>query len=115
VYDYPVTGGRITLSQFITAAGDLSPIAVPEKVSLTRRIGDNLEATVTLNYAAILQHTEPDIFLKPNDHISVGTSWGATPMAVIRNGFRTSYGFGFLLDRNFGNDVFGPPPVTNRF
>lgn len=115
VYDYPVTGGRITLSQFITAAGDLGPIAVPDKVSLTRRIGDNLEATVTLNYAAILQHTEPDIFLKPNDHISVGTSWGATPMAIIRNGFRTSYGFGFLLDRNFGNDVFGPPPVTNRF
>jgi len=21
-----------------------------------------------------------------------------------------TYGFGFLLDRNFGNDVFGPPP-----
>jgi protein involved in polysaccharide export with SLBB domain len=115
VYDYPVTGDRITLSQFITAAGDLGPIAVPDKVSLTRRIGDNLEATVTLNYAAILQHTEPDIFLKPNDHISVGTSWGATPIAIIRNGFRTSYGFGFLLDRNFGNDVFGAPPVANRF
>ncbi len=110
VYDYPVTGDRITLSQFITAAGDLGPIAVPDKVSITRRIGDNLEATVTLNFAAILQHTEPDIFLKPSDHISVGTSWGATPMAIIRNGFRSTYGFGFLLDRNFGNDVFGTPP-----
>ena len=110
VYDYPVTGDRITLSQFITAAGDLGPIAVPDKVSITRRIGENLEATVTLNFAAILQHTEPDIFLKPSDHISVGTSWGATPMAIIRNGFRSTYGFGFLLDRNFGNDVFGAPP-----
>ncbi len=37
----------------------------------------------------------------------------ADPAAVVRNGFRASYGFGFLLDRNFGNDVFGAPP-TNR-
>jgi hypothetical protein len=22
-----------------------------------------------------------------------------------------TYGFGFLLDRNWGNDVFGPPPM----
>jgi protein involved in polysaccharide export with SLBB domain len=109
VYDYPRSGEKITLSEFITSAGDLGPIAVPEKVSLTRRFGD-VQATVTLNYAAILQRTEPDIFLKPNDHISIGTTWGATPMAIIRNGFRATYGFGFLLDRNFGNDVFGSPP-----
>ncbi len=110
VYDYPRTGRKITLSEFITSAGDLGPIAVPEKVSLTRRLSDNSQATVTLNYAAIIQRTEPDIFLKPSDHISVGTNWGATPMAIIRNGFRATYGFGFLLDRNFGNDVFGRPP-----
>jgi hypothetical protein len=110
VYDYPRSGRKITLSEFITSAGDLGPIAVPEKVSLTRRLSDNSQATVTLNYAAIIQRTEPDIFLKPSDHISVGTNWGATPMAIIRNGFRATYGFGFLLDRNFGNDVFGRPP-----
>lgn len=110
VYAYPNTGDKMTLTQFIISAGDLGPIAVPEKVSLTRRIGDNVQATVTLNYAAILQQTEPDIFIKPNDIISIGTSWGATPMAIIRNGFRATYGFGFLLDRNFGNDVFGRPP-----
>jgi protein involved in polysaccharide export with SLBB domain len=109
VYEYPRSGKKITLSEFITSAGDLGPIAVPEKVSLTRRFGD-VQATVTLNYAAILQRTEPDIFMKPNDHISIGTSWGATPMAIIRNGFRATYGFGFLLDRNFGNDVFGRAP-----
>ena len=103
------SGKKITLSEFITSAGDLGPIAVPEKISLTRRFGD-VQATVTLNYAAILQRTEPDIFLKPNDHISIGTNWGATPMAIIGNGFRATYGFGFLLDRNFGTDVFGRPP-----
>ena len=63
-----------------------------------------------MNIAAIRQRTEPDIVLRPDDHIIVGTNWGATPLAVIRNGFRASYGFGFLLDRNFGNDVFGAPP-----
>jgi protein involved in polysaccharide export with SLBB domain len=110
VYSYPISGEKITLSEFIISAGDLGPIAVLERVSLTRRIGGNMQATITLNYAAILQRTEPDIFLKPNDTISIGTSWGATPMAIIRNGFRATYGFGFLLDRNFGNDVFGTPP-----
>jgi protein involved in polysaccharide export with SLBB domain len=110
VYQYPTTGERMTLSEFIISAGDLGPIAVPERISLTRRIGENVQATVSLNYAAIIQKTEPDIFLKPNDTISIGTSWGATPMAIVRNGFRATYGFGFLLDRNFGNDVFGRPP-----
>ncbi len=109
VYTYPATGHKITLTEFITSAGGLGAIAVPEKVSLTRRF-DDVQATITLNYAAILQRTEPDIFLKPNDLISIGTTWGATPMAIVRNGFRTTYGFGFLLDRNFGNDVFGRPP-----
>ena len=109
VFQLPSTGG-LTLARMIAAAGGLGPTAKPEKVSLTRRIGENLEATVTLNLAAIIQKTEPDIFLRPDDLISVGTDWGSTPMAIIRNGFRTSYGFGFLLDRNFGNDVFGAPP-----
>ncbi len=109
VYQLPATGG-LTLARMVAAAGGLGPTAKPEKVSLTRRIGENLEATVTLNLAAIMQKTEPDIFLRADDLISVGTDWGSTPMAIIRNGFRANYGFGFLLDRNFGNDVFGAPP-----
>ena len=28
-------------------------------------------------------------------------------VAVVRNGFRATYGFGFVLDRNFEYDVFG--------
>ncbi len=109
VFQLPATG-TLTLSRLITAAGGFSPIAEPERVNLTRRIGKNLEATITLNLAAIMARTEPDVVIKPDDHVAVGTSWGSTPMAIIRNGFRANYGFGFLLDRNFGNDVFGPPP-----
>ena len=50
--------------------------------------------------------------MRSDDHIIIGTNFFATPLAVIRNGFRMTYGFGFLIDRNFGNDVFGPPPYT---
>ena len=81
---------------------------------MTRMVGPNREATIRVNLAAIYHRTEPDIYLKPDDHIKVGTSFIALPVAVIRNGFRMTYGFGFLLDRNFGNDVFGAPPFNNN-
>lgn len=105
--------GRMTLKQAIASSGGLGPIAIPERVDLIRRIGRDREGTVRLNLRAIFEGTQPDLFLKPEDHVVIGTNWWATPIAVIRNGFRVSYGFGFLLDRNFGNDVFGAPP-TNR-
>ncbi len=113
IYSLPAVG-RLTLSRLVAAAGGPGPLAIPERVDLTRIVGENLEATVRLNLGAIRQRTEPDVFLKPDDHIIIGTSWIATPLAIIRNGFRVTYGFGFLLDRNFGNDVFGAPPVNFR-
>ncbi|MEE9130083.1 MAG: polysaccharide biosynthesis/export family protein [Phycisphaerales bacterium] len=106
--------GRLTLSRLVASAGGPGPLAITERVDLTRMVGRNLEATVRLNLGAIRQRTEPDVFLKPMDHIIIGTSWIATPLAIFRNGFRVTYGFGFLLDRNFGNDVFGAPPVNFR-
>jgi polysaccharide export outer membrane protein len=112
VYNLPANG--ITLSRLVTTAGGLGPLAIPEKVDLTRIVADNREATVRLDLGGIRRGTEPDIYLKPDDHIIIGTSWIATPLAVLRGGLRVSYGFGFLLDRNFGNDVFGAPPVNIR-
>ena len=44
---------------------------------------------------------QPDIFLKPNDEIIVGTNILAPFIAAVRGGFRITYGFGFLYDRNF--------------
>jgi polysaccharide export outer membrane protein len=101
---------KLTLSRLVATAGGLGQLAIPEKVDLIRMVGDNREAAIRVNLGAIRHRTEPDILLKPDDHIIIGTSWFATPLAVIRNGFRMTYGFGFLLDRNFGNDVFGAPP-----
>lgn len=113
VYSLP-PDGRMTLSRLVTAAGGLNPIAIPERVDLTRVVAPSREATLRVNLAGIRRRTEPDVFLKPDDHIIVGTNFLAVPLAVIRSGFRATYGFGFLLDRNFGNDVFGAPP-TNQF
>ncbi|MFG0331258.1 MAG: polysaccharide biosynthesis/export family protein [Phycisphaerales bacterium] len=106
--------GRMTLRRAITSAGGLGPLAIPERVEITRTIAGDRQITVLLNLKAIYDATAPDVYIKPEDQINVGTTWYAAPLAVIRNGFRASYGFGFLLDRNFGNDVFGAPP-TNRF
>jgi len=111
VYNLP-TVGRLTLLRAVTAAGDLGPTAVPERVDLTRMVGTDEQATIMLNLRAIAEGTQPDIYIKPDDLINIGTKFWATPLAVIRGGFRTSYGFGFLLDRNFGNDVFGAPPTN---
>ncbi|MDX2114164.1 MAG: polysaccharide biosynthesis/export family protein [Planctomycetota bacterium] len=113
VYQLPFTG-KLTLQRLIASAGGLSPIAIPERVDLIRMVGDDRQATIRLNLRAIAEGTQPDLFLKPDDLVNVGTNFWATPLAVVRGGLRASYGFGFLLDRNFGNDVFGAPP-TDRF
>ncbi|MBU6414579.1 MAG: polysaccharide biosynthesis/export family protein [Planctomycetes bacterium] len=108
------TSGRLTLMRAIDSAGGLGQLAIPERVDLTRAVGRNRQAIIRLDLRAINEGTQPDIYLKPDDRINVGTNFWALPLATIRNGFRASYGFGFILDRNFGNDVFGAPP-TNRF
>ena len=113
---YTVPGEKdLTIKQLIASSGGLSGLANPERTDLIRRTDTNQEVTLRINLAAIFHGTEPDIFLKPDDMLNIGSSGISTPLAVIRNGFRASYGFGFVLDRNFGNDVFGAPPTDNGF
>ncbi|MDX2147836.1 MAG: polysaccharide biosynthesis/export family protein [Planctomycetota bacterium] len=107
------TSGELTLMRAIVAAGGLGSLAIPERVDLTRRVGKDMQATIRLDLRAIKEQTQPDIYMKPDDIVNVGTNFWATPLAVLRSGLRVSYGFGFLVDRNFGNDLFGAPP-TNR-
>lgn len=106
---FNLTAG-LTIERLIAAAGGLGSLAIPERVDFTRVLANGRQATIRINYGAIMERTQPDIYLKKDDIINVGTNGWAYPMAVIRNGFRATYGFGFLLDRNFGNDVFGAPP-----
>ena len=111
VYNLP-TSGKLTLSRLVDAAGGLGQIAIPQRVDLIRRIGGDKEACIRVNLAAIRNRAEPDIFMKSDDHVIIGTNFWATPLAVVRNGFRMTYGFGFLIDRNWGNDIFGAPPTN---
>ena len=110
-YELPVNQ-QLTMKQLIISAGGLSAVGVPERVDLVRRLGPNTEATVRLNLREIFEGHQPDFFIKPNDMVNIGTNLPATLLAVVRNSFRVTYGFGFLLDRNFGNDVFGAPPAS---
>jgi hypothetical protein len=104
--------GRMTIRRAIDAAGGLDALAWPERAELVRALGEGRQAIVSFNLRAIFSGHQPDIYVKPDDQINIGTSFWATPLAVIRNGFRASYGFGFILDRNFGSDVFGAPPTN---
>jgi polysaccharide export outer membrane protein len=112
-YGLPPTS-KLTVEQAIISAGSYTPTAIPQRVDLTRRLPGNRQATIRLNLAAIGQRTQPDVYLKADDTINVGTNFWAYPLAVFRNGLRISYGFGFVLDRNFSGDVFGENPEISN-
>jgi len=111
---YTLTGRKITVKMAITAAGGPSALAWPKNAILTRRIGGNQEKTIPLDVEAIFKGQQPDYFLKPYDQIAVGTDVRSPFMAVIRNAFRLTYGFGFIYDRNFA-DPFTLPLDGRRF
>jgi hypothetical protein len=51
---------------------------------------------------------DPDIKLRAGDVVNVGTHPLSPFMVTVANGFRTTYGFGFVYDRNFADiDSFG--------
>jgi len=111
---YTLTGRRLTVKMALAAAGNLGPVAWPSNSMLIRRVGENQEQMIPLDIEKIIRGTEPDIFLKPNDVVAVGTHAATAFMAVVRNAFRLSYGFGFIYDRNFGNR-YEPSLDSKRF
>ena len=113
VFTLPAVG-KLTLYRAVTSAGGLGSTAIPERVEIIRMLGPDRQAIVRVNLRAIAEGTHPDIILKSDDMVNIGTNFWALPLAVIRNGFRMSYGYGFILDRNFGPDVFGAQQ-TNGF
>ena len=113
---YSLMGRQITVKMAVAAAGNLDGLAWPSNSLLIRRIGDNQEQSIPLNLESIFRGEDPDLFLKPNDMIAVGTEARAAFFAVIRNAFRMTYGFGFIYDRNF-SDPRSPDftPTSTRF
>ena len=101
VYSLPFDGTKMTLKQAIISAGMLDGLAIPQRTDVIRRIGTDREVFARVNLDAIFAGRQPDIFLKPNDTVMVGTNFFAPFLAAIRGGFRFTYGFGFLYDRNY--------------
>lgn len=117
---YAITGRPITLKQAIATAGGLNAIAWPSKVEVVRRLGKNnaglmQEEIVLVDLKKIAEGTQPDFFIKPNDYINVGTHGTSRWLAVLRNAFRATYGFGLIYDRNFATDDFGNSPIVFPF
>jgi polysaccharide export outer membrane protein len=101
-----LTGRPMTLKMAIAAAGGLGPLAWPKKCEVIRRIGENKEEIVMVDLDKIARGEQPDLFIKPNDLINVGTHATSRWRAILRNAFRATYGFGFVYDRNFRYDDY---------
>ncbi len=98
---YSLTARNITLKQAIAAAGGFDQLAIPPRTEIIRRIGADKEVFARVDLDKVFSGEQPDIYLKPNDIVRVGTNALAPFIASFRNAFRVTYGFGFLYDRNF--------------
>ena len=104
---YSVTGRQITLKQAVASAGNIAPLGWPDRCTVYRRYGDR-EEMKQVNLDAIFAGKQADLFLRKDDLIVVGTHPVAPFLAVLRNAFRMTYGFGFVYDRNFADiDSYG--------
>jgi len=109
-----LSGRPMTLKQAIAAAGGLNALAYPKKVEVVRRIGANREVTVMVDLDKIAKGLQPDFFIKQHDLINVGTHGSSRFLAVLRNAFRATYGFGFIYDRNLAIEDFGNDPFPGH-
>lgn len=101
---YQLTGARVTLREAIWSARGLDALAIPQRTDIIRKISDTEKMYVRVDLARIFAGRAPDIYLKPGDEVNVGTNFLAPFLAAARSGFRMTYGFGFLYDRNYGED-----------
>ena len=105
---YRFSGRYLTVKEAIVSAGGFDALAWPARADLSRRVNKFEEQIIQVDLDAIFAGKAPDFYLKPNDLLNVGTTPIAPFLAVLRNSFRMSYGFGFVYDRNFADkDSFG--------
>lgn len=101
---YRFSGRPLTVKEAIASAGGFDALAWPSRADLVRRLSQYEEQIVQLDLDAIFAGSAPDFYMRPNDILNVGTHAVATFLAVARNAFRLSYGFGFVYDRNFADE-----------
>lgn len=98
---FAMTGAKVTLKAAIISASMLDGLAIPQRTDIIRRIRPDKEIFVRVDLEKVFAGEQPDIYLKPDDAVLVGSNAAAPFLAAIRGGFRISYGFGFIYDRNY--------------
>ncbi len=111
---YSLTGRKVTVKQALGAAAGVGPLGWPENSILIRRVGENEEQIIPLDLEAIWRGDQADIYLKKDDIIAVGSDIRAPFIAVLRNAFRVTYGFGFIYDRNFAFPASGETTLNSK-
>lgn len=101
---YSLTARTIRLTDAVLAAGGLDPVAWPDRCSIRRKISGDRAIIVRVNLQRVVDGLDPDIYLRPDDQVMVGTNAIAPFLAVFRNAFRMTYGFGLIYDKNFADD-----------
>lgn len=101
---YSLSARTITLMQAVIAAGGLDQLAIPQRTMIVRRLAPDKQVFARVDLAKIFAGEEPDIVLKADDQVLVGTNFFAPFLASFRQGFRLTYGFGFIYDRNYYDD-----------
>lgn len=101
---YSLTARTIRLTDAVIAAGGLDPVAWPDRCSIRRKIPGDRAIIVRVNLQRVMDGLDPDIYLRPDDQVLVGTNAVAPFLAAFRNAFRMTYGFGFIYDQNFADD-----------
>ena len=111
---YSLSARNITVKMAVAAAGNLNQTAWPQNSILIRRVGENQEQVIPIDVEAIFFGQAPDMYLKPDDVIAVGSNWRQPFIAILKNAFRFSYGFGFVYDRNFGSPAAGESKLNSK-
>lgn len=92
---------HVTLKNAVVAAGMLDAVAIPQRTDIIRRIRPDHEVFVRIDLDKVFAGQQPDVYLRPDDQVMVGTNALAPFIAAVRGAFRITYGFGFLYDRNY--------------
>ena len=102
---YSLSGTKITIKQAWVAAGGADQNAIPRRTEIIRRIGDNKEVFVRINMSKVWSGLQPDVFLKPDDTVEVGTDMLAPFITILRNAPSLTTGIGLSYQRNFYTGV----------
>src|SRR5262249_38716514 len=99
----------ITLKHAIATVVGCAPLGSRQHCeSVRKERGTGKQLTIPVRLAASVAGLAPDIGLKDEEIVNVGTHLVAPFLFVIRNSFRFTYGFGFVYGRNFADqDSYG--------